>query len=279
MSDTQSQHTPVMVGQTPVETWGAHRFEGRIAVVTGAARGIGGAVAERLIAEGATVCALDMRAELLDEVWSGVERAIQIPTDVGDSASVNAAFDRVRAEHGRLHVLVAAAGIADSPERVRNFPGNPDLSTIDDESWDLVIRVNLTGTFYCIRAAVPLIREVGPAGGAILTFSSVGALYPYPLAAAYPASKGGIIGLTRAVAALLAKDNIRVNAIAPAATESGMLPDDKVLLAELTSLQLFDKAVPASEMAANAVYLCSDEASFMTAQTISVNGGMVANGG
>lgn len=279
MSSKPSQHTSVMVGDVPVETWGARRFEDRVAVVTGAARGIGEAVARRLIAEGATVYALDLRAELLQETWAGVERAVPVPTDVGDSASVNAAFDRVRAEHGVLHHLVAAAGIPDAPKRAGDFPGDPDLSTIDDESWDLVIRVNLTGTFYCLRAAVPLIKAVGPEGGSIVTFSSVGALYPYPLAAAYPASKGGIIGLTRAVAALVAPDNIRVNAIAPAATDTKMLPEDKEHLASLTKLQLFDKVVPASEMAANVVYLLSDEAGFMTAQTISVSGGMVANGG
>jgi len=269
----------VRVGETEVETWGARRFDGRIAAVTGAARGIGRAVAERLLAEGATVYCLDLRAELLHETWGGVEGAVAIPTDVGDSASVNAAFERVRAEHGVLHHLVAAAGIPDAPKRASDFPGDPDLDTIDDESWDLVIRVNLTGTFYCLRAAMPLIKAVGPAGGSIVTLSSVGALRPVPLAAAYPASKGGIIGLTRAVAALVAPDNIRVNAIAPAATETKMLPDDKEHLAELTKLQLFDKTVPASEMAANIVYLLSDEASFMTAQTISVSGGMVANGG
>jgi 3-oxoacyl-[acyl-carrier protein] reductase len=275
MSTTPSHHTTVMVGQTPVETWGARRFDGRVAVVTGAARGIGRAVAERLLAEGATVYCLDLRAELLHEVWAGIDRAIAVPTDVGDSGSVNAAFDRVRTEQGRLHVLVTAAGIPDNPARAGDFPGDPELSTIDDATWDLVIRVNLTGTFYCIRAAVPLIREVGPAGGAIVTFSSVGALHPIALAAPYPTSKAGIIGMTHAVAALLGKENIRVNAIAPAATDTAMLPDDKDFLATLTALQPIDRVVPPSEMAANVVYLCSDEAQFMTGQTVSVSGGMV----
>jgi len=265
----------VMVGRTAVVTGGARRFDGRVAVVTGAARGIGRAVAERLIAEGATVYCLDLRASLLDEVWGGVDGAVAVATDVGDSSAVDAAFDRVRAEQGRLHVLVTAAGIADHPKRAQDFPGDPELSTIDDETWDLVLRVNLTGTFYCIRAAVPLIREVGEAGGAIVTLSSVGALHPSALAAPYPTSKAGIIGLTHSVAALLGKENIRVNAIAPAATDTAMLPDDKELLAALTALQPIDRIVPASEMAANVVYLCSDEAQFMTGQTVSVSGGMV----
>ena len=275
MTTNSPNPTTVRVGETEVETWGARRFEGRIAVVTGAARGIGRAVAERLIAEGATVYCLDLRAAMLEDVWSGVDAAIPIATDVGDSAAVSAAFARVRDEQGRLHILVTAAGIPDDPKRAHDFPGDPDLATIDDETWDLVLRVNLTGTFYCIRAAVPLIREVGEAGGAIVTFSSVGALAPVALAAPYPTSKAGIIGLTHSVAALLGKENIRVNAIAPAATDTAMLPDDKEFLATLTALQPIDRVVPPSEMAANVVYLCSDEAQFMTGQTVSVSGGMV----
>lgn len=275
MSDTSSQHTIVMVGQTPVETWGARRFEGRIAAVTGAARGIGRAVAERLIAEGATVYCLDLRAELLEETWNGVDRAVTIATDVGDSAAVDAAFERIRAEHGKLHVLVCNAGIPDHPKRAKDFPGDPEPATIDDETWEFVLRVNLTGTFNCIRAGVPLIRAVGLEGGAIVNLSSVAALHPSPLAAPYPSSKAGIIGMTHAFAALLGKENIRVNAIAPAATDGAMMPEDKEYLATLTAKQPIDRLVPPSEMAANIVYLCSDEAQFITGQTVSVSGGMV----
>ncbi|HWL02945.1 MAG TPA: SDR family NAD(P)-dependent oxidoreductase [Microbacteriaceae bacterium] len=275
MSDTSSQHTIVMVGQTPVETWGARRFEGRIAAVTGAARGIGRAVAERLIAEGATVYCLDLRAELLEETWNGVDRAVTIATDVGDSAAVDAAFERIRAEHGKLHVLVCNAGIPDHPKRAKDFPGDPEPATIDDETWEFVLRVNLTGTFNCIRAGVPLIRAVGLEGGAIVNLSSVAALHPSPLAVPYPSSKAGIIGMTHAFAALLGKENIRVNAIAPAATDGAMMPEDKEYLATLTAKQPIDRLVPPSEMAANIVYLCSDEAQFITGQTVSVSGGMV----
>lgn len=275
MSATPSQHRIVTVGRTAVDTWGARRFVGRVAAVTGAARGIGRAVAERLIAEGATVYCLDLRAELLEETWRGVPEAITIAVDVGDSAAVDAAFERVRAEQGRLHVLVCNAGIPDHPKRARDFPGDPEPATIDDETWDYVHRVNLDGSFYCIRAALPLIRAVGPAGGAIVTLSSVAALHPSPLAAPYPSSKSGLIGLTHALAALLGPENIRVNAIAPAATDGAMMPEDKEYLATLTAKQPIDRLVPPSEMAANIVYLCSDEAQFMTGQTVSVSGGMV----
>ncbi|WP_368499134.1 SDR family NAD(P)-dependent oxidoreductase [Herbiconiux sp. A18JL235] len=265
----------VRVGQTEVETWGARRFAGRVAVVTGAASGIGRAVAERLVAEGAAVYALDLGAEALDAVWAGVDGVTALAVDVTDSTAVNAAFERVAADHGRLDALVTAAGIADAPWRLRENNSDPDPSTIDDEAWDLVIRVNLTGSFYCVRAALPLLRKNGERGGAVVTISSVGALAPYPLAAAYPAAKAGVLGMTRAIAALVGKENIRVNAVAPAATKTPMLPDDEELLASMVALQPIPRVVPPSEMAATIVYLCSDEAQFITGQTINANGGMV----
>ncbi len=138
-----------------------------------------------------------------------------------------------------------------------------------------MIRVNLTGTFYCVRAALPLLRKNEGRGGAVVTISSVGALAPYPLAAAYPASKAGVLGMTRAIAALVGSENIRINAVAPAATKTAMLPDDEELLASMVALQPIARVVPASEMAATIVYLCSDEAQFITGQTVNSNGGMV----
>ncbi len=257
-------------------TWDpAARFRGRVAAVTGAARGIGFAAAERLRAEGATVYALDLSRDALAAAWDGAAGVIPVATDVGDSAAVNAAFARIAREQGRLDALVTAAGIADAPWRLTGRGGDADPATIDDEAWDLVLRVNLTGTFYCVRAALPLIRAVGPRGGAIVTISSVGALAPYPLPAAYPASKAGVLGLTRSIAALVGRENIRVNAVAPAATRTAMLPDDEELLDSLVQLQPIARVVPPSEMAATIVYLCSDEAQFITGQTINVNGGMV----
>ncbi|GLI26521.1 short-chain dehydrogenase [Agromyces rhizosphaerae] len=275
METDGSDPASVHVGSTAVTTWGARRFEGRIAAVTGAARGIGRAVAERLLAEGATVYALDRSAERLADAWDDVERATPLAVDVGDSAQVDAAFARIADDHGRLDALVTAAGIADAPWRLGDRGGDPDPGTIDDEAWDLVIRVNLTGTFYSVRAALPLLRANGARGGAVVTLSSVGALAPYPLQAAYPASKAGVLGMTRAIAALVGRENIRVNAVAPAATRTDMLPKDEALLAELVQLQPIPRVVPPSEMAATIVYLCSDEAQFITGQTVSANGGMV----
>lgn len=279
MTQQAAQHPGTIgvdVGGTFVVTDGAHRFGGRIAVVTGAARGIGRAVIERFVAEGATVYALDLRQAQLDETWAAVPQVTTIAVDVGDSAQVRAAFDRVRAEHGHLDALVTAAGISDAPWRAHpDTGGDPEPETIDDDAWDLVIRVNLTGTFYCVRSAIPLIREAGERGGAVVTISSVGALAPYPLPAAYPASKAGVLGMTRAIAALVGKENIRINAVAPAATRTEMLPKDEALLDSMVQLQPIPRVVPTSEMAATIVYLCTQEAQFITGQTVNVNGGMV----
>ncbi|WP_440707916.1 SDR family NAD(P)-dependent oxidoreductase [Herbiconiux sp. YIM B11900] len=271
----RDESTAILVGGTEVETYGARRFAGRVALVTGAASGIGRAVAERFVAEGAAVYALDLSAEALEAVWAGVGAVTPLAVDVGDSAQVDGAFERVRREHGRLDALVTAAGISDAPWRLRENNSDPEPATIDDAAWDLVIRVNLTGTFYCVRAGLALLRQNGERGGAVVTISSVGALAPYPLAAAYPASKAGVLGMTRAVAALVGGENIRVNSVAPAATRTSMLPDDEELLATMVALQPIPRVVPASEMAATIVYLCSQEAQFITGQTVNVNGGMV----
>ena len=280
MTQQQTANEPgtvgVDVGGTFVVTDGAHRFGDRVAVVTGAAGGIGQAVAERFVAEGATVYALDLHQDRLDATWAAVPQVTTIAVDVGDSAQVRAAFDRVRTEQGRVDALVTAAGISDAPWRSDPaIGGSPEPESIDDDAWDLVIRVNLTGTFYCVRAALPLIREAGARGGAVVTISSVGALAPYPLPAAYPASKAGVLGMTRAIAALVGKENIRINAVAPAATRTDMLPKDEALLDSMVQLQPIPRVVPASEMAATIVYLCTQEAQFITGQTVNVNGGMV----
>ncbi|GAA2243920.1 SDR family oxidoreductase [Herbiconiux moechotypicola] len=281
-ASTRAAETPapehpavVRVGDTDVATWGARRFGGRVAAVTGAASGIGRAVVERLVAEGAEVYALDRSADALEALWSGVDRVAPLAADVADSAQVDAAFARIGRDHGQLDALVTAAGISDAPWRLTQGNSDPDPATIDDEAWELVLRVNLTGTFVCTRAALPLLRGNGERGGAVVTISSVGALAPYPLAAAYPAAKAGVLGMTRAIAALVGRENIRVNAVAPAATRTPMLPDDEELLASMVALQPIARVVPPSEMAATIVYLCSDEAQFITGQTVNVNGGMV----
>jgi len=256
-------------------TWdGPRRFAGRVAVVTGAASGIGRAVAERLVAEGAAVYALDRSETALASAWSGVADVTPLAVDVGDSGAVNAAFARIGEEQASLDVLVTAAGIADAPWRVA-AGASPELESIDDEAWDLVVRVNLTGTFFCLRAAIPLIRRNGARGGSVVTISSVGAIAPHPLPSPYSASKAGVLGLTRATATFYAKDNIRINSVAPAATDTAMLPSDEATRAWIVGMQPLARIASAAEMAGSIVWLASDEASYFTGQTVSPNGGVV----
>jgi 3-oxoacyl-[acyl-carrier protein] reductase len=131
------------------------------------------------------------------------------------------------------------------------------------------------GTFYVVRSAVPLLRRNGPDGGAIVNIASVGALANYPLPAAYPASKAGVLGLTRAVAALLGPDNIRVNAVAPGAIDTPMLPQEPQLRSAVVSLGVLNRVASPDELAASIAFLASDEGAFYTGQTLSPNGGYV----
>ena len=248
------------------------RFSNHVALVTGASSGIGKAVADRLLAEGATVYAADLHAS--SNITTPCPRLVQVELDVTQSTQVNALVERIRIEHSRLDVVVNSAGIPDSPRRISSSLSN-DLSEITDEDFAIVLNVNLAGTFYVTRAAVAVMRENSPAGGSIINISSVGALANFPLVASYPAAKAGVLGLTRATAALLGPENIRVNAVAPGATDTPMLPTDPEVRAAVVGMGVLNRAATADELAATVVYLASDEAAFITGQTISPNGGYV----
>ncbi|MGO1560222.1 MAG: SDR family NAD(P)-dependent oxidoreductase [Actinomycetaceae bacterium] len=248
------------------------RFRGRVALVTGGGSGIGAAAARRLAAEGAIVYAADLQPGADPPPAGSDIRPVRL--DVTASADVDALVGRIADECGALHAVVNAAGVPDSPRRLRAESSN-DLSEITDDDWQAVIDVNLTGTFYVVRATVPLLRRNGPAGGAIVTIASVGALANYPLAAAYPASKAGVLGLTRTVAALLGPDNIRVNAIAPGAIDTPMMPQDPDVRRAVVALGVLNRTASPDELAASIAFLASDEGAFYTGQTLSPNGGYV----
>ena len=240
------------------------RLENKIALVTGAASGIGNATVRRFVAEGAKVIAVDLDRERTATALADVENVTVAAADVTRSAEVDLAFQAAEQNHGRLDVLVNAAGISGTAA---------DIEDITDADFARVVEVNLYGSFYALRAAARLMRRTG--GGSIVNISSVGALANFPLPAPYPASKAAVLGMTRATASLLAKDNIRVNAVAPGATDTPMLPQEPALRAAVVSLGVLGRAASAEEMANTVLFLASDEAAFFTGQTLSPNGGYV----
>lgn len=242
------------------------RLAGKAALVTGAASGIGLATVRRFAEEGARVLAVDLDAARTARAVADREGVIAIAADIRDSGQVDAAYDRALAEFGRLDAAVNAAGVSGA---------QADLCDLTDEDFADVVAVNLTGTFYSVRAAVRLMRRNSPSGGSIVNVSSVGALANFPLPAMYPASKAGVLGLTRAVAALAATDGIRVNAVAPGATDTPMLPQDQRIRRAVVDLGVLRRAASAEEIAHTILFLVSDESAFYTGQTLSPNGGYV----
>lgn len=257
-----------MAGQNPfaITVPGQLRLTDKVAVVTGAASGIGAAVVRRFADEGARVLAVDLDGDALSKAHGAHPSVKSTTCDVTDSAQVDAAFDLAPQTWGKVDIAVTCAGVALEPV---------DIEEIDDATFARVVEVNLHGTFYCLRAAARHMRRNQPVSGAIVTVSSVGALAPFPLPAPYPAAKAGVLGMTRAVAALLAKENIRVNAVAPGATDTPMMPRDPEVREFMLNLQPMARAVPPEEMAATILYLASGDASFMVGQTVSPNGGYV----
>ena len=267
------------------------RLSGKVALITGAARGLGAQIARRFRDEGATPIITDLSETacrtLADEL-GGDAYAL----DVTDSVAVTEVFAKVAANHGRLDILVNNAGISgmeDRPEEVQRgyditmaqmadaMAGNPPsvfndvtLRTTDDE-WHRVLAVHLDGTFFCTREAM---RIMGPQGaGVIINLGSIMGTSGGAGAAAYCAAKAGILGLTRSHAREFVAQGIRVNAIAPGWIETAMtdaLGPMKPLIAMQTPM---GRMGDADDIAWAAVYLASDEAKFVTGQVLSPNGG------
>src|SRR5262249_6074291 len=181
------------------------RFSGRVALVTGAASGIGAGAARRLIAEGARVAAFDLQP-------AGVDGALELQGDVSRSEDVNAAIARATEELGPIDVLVCSAGI----------PGSSlHTSEVSDEEWKRVFAINADGVFWCNRAVAPGMAERGY--GRIVNVSSIAGKEGNPMAAAYSASKAAVIALTKAVGKDVAGSGVLVNCIAPAVIDTPLL--------------------------------------------------------
>jgi len=240
---------------------------GKKALVTGASRGIGRAVALKLAREGAdvivTATSLERAKKTADEISLLGRKAIPFKVDVGVTSEVEALFQVVSAEFGSLDILVNNAGITRDGLLMR----------MKDEEWDAVIDINLKGTFACTREAIKMMAKAK--SGRIVNISSVVGEMGNAGQANYCASKAGLIGFTKAVAREYAKRNITVNAVAPGFIETDMTG----VLSESVRDELL-KQIPVNrfgtpEDIANAVFfLVSDLGSYVTGQVLSVNGGM-----
>jgi 3-oxoacyl-[acyl-carrier protein] reductase len=244
----------------------ASSLAGRVAVVSGAARGIGDAIAERLIADGARVFSLDKVAA--EEPRNDVA---YLEADVTDPASVAQAFKAIDARAGQIDILVNNAGI----QRVGL------VGKISFADFSAVVSTHLNGFFLCASEAVPRMAARGK-GGAIVSIASTAAFVGLPGRGAYCAAKAGILGLTRALALEVASVGIRVNAVAPGFTRTKLIDQglaDGSLQEDWMVARVPMKRLAAPQEIANAVrYLAGDEASYVTGQTIIVDGGWTIQG-
>lgn len=243
----------------------------RVAVVTGGGAGMGLAIAQHLARRGDKVAVLDLRADVSEQAAAGIRAdggtAIGIAADVSDRDAVAAAYERVRAEFGPIEILVTSAGI--------------DLFTpfteISVDDWQRVMDVNLTGTFHCIQLAIPDMLDAG--FGRILTISSSSAQSGAKNMAHYVASKGGVMGLTKALAIEYARKGITVNTIPPAFIDTPMSrrAEERGDLADMDAIAKrtpMGRAGTPDDIAAAAAFITSDEAGYISGQSINVNGAM-----
>jgi len=243
------------------------RFDGRIALVTGASRGIGEAIAKRLASEGATVLAAARTADALARVVSEIEgaggRASALALDLADPGSIEAAVKNALAAHGEIHVLVNNAGVTEDNLILR----------MSREAWDRVLATNLTGVFLLTQAVVKgMVRK---RYGRIVNVTSVVGLMGNAGQVNYAASKAGLVGLTKSVARELASRNITCNAVAPGFIATAMT--DKMTdeaKSKMTGQIPLERLGAPGDVAAAVAYLASEDGAYVTGTVVNVSGGL-----
>lgn len=248
------------------------RLQGKVAIVTGGASGFGEGIAQTFTREGASVIVNDIQAELGQSVVAAIEEnggtakfvEADIATDTGMAALLAATVET----YGRLDVMVANAGVTHSAQ---------PLSEVSEAEFDRVFNVNVKGIYHAAKHSIPLFQSQGTGGSFIITASTAG-LRPRPGLVWYAASKGAAISIAKAMAIELAADNIRVNAICPVAGDTPLLPQflggdsDELRQRTIRSIPLGRLSTP-DDVANAALYLASDEGSFITGTAMEVDGG------
>jgi NAD(P)-dependent dehydrogenase (short-subunit alcohol dehydrogenase family) len=249
------------------------QLKDKVAIVTGAARGLGRAYAEALAKEGAAVVVGDVRdcAETLAAIQGAGSRATSVTLDVASLDSCKAMAATAVKEYGKVDVLVNNAAL------YANLKGGR-YDQLDEAQWDRVMQVNVKGVWNCVRAVVPGMRE--KKSGSVINITSLAPVYGLPYALDYSVSKGAVIAMTRSLARELGRDWIRVNAVAPSAvmTEGtkeffgDKLDKAKQVIAQGQSLQ---RNLETGDLTGTIIYLASDASKFVTGQTLMVDGGTV----